>query len=99
MHLEHAEAERGAGLAGEQVDDLVAPALEDVRGAEEDPLAHRRRRRGPGGEGLGGGLDRAARVVARAGGGAHDRLAGERVGHLEGGAAARGDPFAADEVE
>ena len=93
VHLEHAEAERGAGLAGEQVDDLVAPALEDVCRAEEDPLAHAGRRRGPRGERLRGGLDRASRVVSRAGGGAHDGLAGERVGHVEGGAVARGDPL------
>ena len=37
MHLEHAEPERGAGLAGEQVDDLVPAALEDVGGRRKIP--------------------------------------------------------------
>ena len=63
------------------------------------PWRTRGRRRSPGGERLGSGLDRASRVVARPGGRTNDRLAGERVGHVEGGAVARGDPLAADEVE
>ena len=58
-HLEHAEAERGAGLAGEQVDDLVAPALENVGRAQEDPLAH------PGGVAAQAGNASAAASTAR----------------------------------
>ncbi len=88
-----------AGLPGEQVDHLVPTALEDVGGAQEDRLPHAGRRRGPRGERLRGGLDRAARVVSRARGRPHDGLAGERVAHVERGAVARGDPLPADEVE
>jgi hypothetical protein len=40
VHLEHREAERAPGLALEQLDDLVVPALEHVRGLEKDRLLH-----------------------------------------------------------
>ena len=80
MHLEHAEAEGRAGLAGEQVDDLVTTALEDVRGAQEDrPGALRGASRPrPGSASAAASTADARRPAFRSG--THDRLAGERVG-------------------
>ena len=78
-HLEHAEAEARARLARKQRDDLVLPPLEDVGRAQEDPLAHRRRRLRPLGEGRRGGCDRAPRVLATSCRHARDDVAGERI--------------------
>ena len=64
VHLEHPEAERRAGLAREQRDDLVAAALEHVGGLEEDPLPHGGRRLRPGRRGGRCGLDRAVSIRA-----------------------------------
>ena len=62
-HLEHAEAEGAAGLAREQLDDLVTAALEDVRRAQEESAWRAPGRSATGGERLRRGLDGAARVL------------------------------------
>src|SRR5262249_44775600 len=97
-HLEHAEAEAATGLPREQSDDLVASRLEDVGGLQEDRLALRREALRPLREGRGCCLDRAPRVVARAGGDVGDDVAGERVAVLERRALRRVRPLAADEL-
>ena len=83
VHLEHAEAEARAGLAGQQPDDLVHAALEDVGGPQEDALPHGRRRLRPLGERRGCGVDRRARVRGGAGGHARHDVAGERIDVVE----------------
>ena len=55
-HLEHAEAEAGAGLPRQLADDLVAARLEDVGGLEEDRLTLGRHALRPLRERIGGGL-------------------------------------------
>ena len=97
MHLEHPEAEGAARLAGEHRDDLVLARLEHVGGAEEDALAHRRRRLRPLDERLGRRLDRLARIGAAAGGDLRDDLAAPGVAVLERRAAFCLDELTADE--
>ena len=95
-HLEHAEAEGTARLAGEELDDLVAAALQDVGRAQEQRLARRRRRLRPRGECLRGGFDRPSGVVAPRRRNARDHVARVGVAVVER-AAFRGlDPLAAD---
>jgi hypothetical protein len=98
-HLEHPEpVDAAAGLAGQQADDLVGPALQDVGRGQEDPLALGRRGLRPGGEGGGGGLDGPAGVLAGPGGDLGHHLARVRVEVLEGRPAAGLGPVASDEV-
>ena len=98
-HLEHAEAE-----AARRSRARAAPTtssrrgLEDVGGLQEDRLALRRRRLRPGGERVGRGLDRARRVLARAGGHERDDVAGERIEVVERAAPGGVDPLPADEL-
>jgi hypothetical protein len=98
-HLEHAEAEGAARLAGEPLDNLVTPALEDVGRLQEDRLAGRGRRLRPFGERRRRGLDGAAGVVAGSGRDVGDDVARERVGVVEPAPVAGLDPLAADEVQ
>src|SRR5262249_9782258 len=90
--------ECGAGLAREQGNDLVAPALEHVRGLQEHVLAHRGRRRRPRGKSGSCRLDRAARVVARAGRNARHGVAGEGIRVVERPTLDRVHPLAAHEL-
>jgi hypothetical protein len=98
-HLEHPEpVGAAAGLAGQQPDHLVGPALQDVGRGQEDPLALGRRRLRPGREGGGGGLHGPVGVLAGPGGDLGHHLARLRVEVLEGRRAAGLAPVAADEV-
>ena len=98
-HLEHPEpVGDAAGLAGQQADDLVGAALQDVGGGQEDPLALGRRRLRPGREGGLGGLDGPPGVLAGAGGDRGHDLARVRVEVLEGRPAAGAGPLAPDEL-
>ena len=74
-HLEHAEAEASQPVSrASELDDLVAAALEDVGGLQEDPLPLGRRRLRPRRERRGRGVDRAGCLRPRPGGRARRRL-------------------------
>ena len=97
-HLEHPEPETRAGLARQQADDLVEARLEDVGGLQEDALPLGGHALRPGGECRCCARHRALCVGARAGGDLGNDVARERVAVVERFPAARGRPFAADEV-
>ena len=97
MHLEHAEAERAAGLPREHRHDLVLARLEHVGRLQEDALPHGRRRARPLGEGLGGRLDRPLRVRPARARDVGDDVAAPRVAVLERAAALGLDERAPDE--
>ena len=98
MHLEHAEAEGATGLACQQSDHLVLPALEDVGGLEEDALPLGGRRLRPRREGRGRRVDRTRGVLAAARRHARHHVAGERIQVVERRTAGGVHPLAADEL-
>ena len=83
VHLEHAEAERAAGLAREQCDHLVLAGLEDVGGLEEDALPLGRPRLRPRRERGRSRLDRLSCLLRTAGRHLRDHVAGVRIEILE----------------
>ena len=96
LHLVAGHAERLALLARHRRRQLLLALHHELPGPVKPGRAVIRRQPGPGREGAVRRLDGTARIFARPVRHVRDLLAGRRVAHLEGRAAARVQPFALD---
>ena len=98
VRLEHPHPEARTRLRGEQRDDLVATALENVRCLEEDRLALGGQALRPRRERVGRRLDRARRILSCPGRHVGDDITGERVDVVKHPSAGSVTPFTANEL-